>query len=105
MMKDNQDDNKKDNVEKTDTIRESLLTFPCDFPVKIIGEVSEQFESDIIKIVRQHYPNLQDDAIQRQTSKQGTYLALSITVHAISQATLDALYQDLSKHPGTKMVL
>ena len=98
-------DNKKDDENKTDTMRESLLDFPCDFPVKIIGEVSDQFEKDIIGIVRQHYPLLQDDAIQRQTSKQGTYLALSITVHAISQASLDALYQDLSTHPGTKMVL
>jgi uncharacterized protein len=104
-MKDNKEDNKKDDGEKIDTMRESLLTFPCDFPIKVIGEVSDKFETDIIKIVRQHYPNLQDNAIQRQASKQGTYLALSITVHAISQATLDALYQDLSKHPGTKMVL
>ncbi|MCH9756036.1 MAG: DUF493 domain-containing protein [Gammaproteobacteria bacterium] len=82
-----------------------LLIFPSDFPIKIIGEITEQFEKDILMIARRHHPELKDDAIQRKVSQQGNYLALSITVRAVSQTALDALYTELSKHPDTKMVL
>lgn len=85
--------------------KSSLLTFPCDFPIKVIGEVSVQFEADVLNIARRHHPELQESAIQRKTSKQGNFLAISITVQATSQATLDALYEELSKHPDTKLVL
>ena len=31
---------------------ETLIEFPCDFPIKIIGIVSEQFTDNIIKIIK-----------------------------------------------------
>ncbi len=82
-----------------------LLVFPSDFPIKIIGEVTERFQEEILAIARKHHPELEDDAIQLKKSGQGNYLAISITVRAVSQTALDALYTELSKHPDTKMVL
>jgi putative lipoic acid-binding regulatory protein len=82
-----------------------LISFPSDFPIKIIGDSTEQFETAILDIARQHHPELADDAIQRKTSAEGNYLAITITVRAVSQEGLDALYTALSKHPETKMVL
>ncbi len=87
------------------TDEQNLIAFPTDFPIKVIGDVTDQFEQDILDIARKHHPELEDDAIQRKMSAKGNYLAISITVWAVSQAALDALYEDLSKHPDTKMVL
>ncbi|MCH9764177.1 MAG: DUF493 domain-containing protein [Gammaproteobacteria bacterium] len=83
----------------------SLVTFPSDFPIKIIGDVTDNFEQDILTIAREHHPELKDDAIQRKQSAAGNFLSLTITVRAVSQPALDALYQALSKHPDAKMVL
>lgn len=83
----------------------TLMTFPCDFQIKIIGEHHDSFALEIIDIARQHFPTLQDSAIQKRPSQQGNYLALSITVHALDQTSLDALYRALTQHPSTKMVL
>ncbi len=83
----------------------NLLEFPSDFPVKIIGEVSEQFEDNMLAIVRRHHPDLEESAIRKNISGQGNYLAITVTVRAESQAALDALYAELSQHPDTKMVL
>ncbi|MDF1646870.1 MAG: DUF493 domain-containing protein [Legionellaceae bacterium] len=83
----------------------SLIKFPSDFLIKIIGEVTEQFEQDILDIAHKHHPELEKSAIQSQKSAKGNYLAISITVHAVNQHALDALYEELSKHPDTKMVL
>jgi len=82
-----------------------LLTFPCDFPIKIMGKATGVFKHEITAILHKHYPALHTDHIRTNTSKNGNFLAISVTIHAQDQASLDALYQDLSKHPDIKMVL
>lgn len=82
-----------------------LLQFPCDFPIKIIGLSTVNFISDIINIVRKHYPDIDTNAIKHNASEKGNYTAITVTVHALDQPSLDALYQDITKHPNIKMVL
>ncbi len=82
-----------------------LLTFPCDFPMKIMGTATASFKDEIFTIIRKHYPELNHDLTQINTSKNGNFLAISITVYALDQASLDALYQEISQHPDIKMVL
>lgn len=84
---------------------QSLMTFPCDFQIKIIGSNTESFAREIISIARKHFPDIADTAIQNKPSQQSNYLAISITLHVKDQITLDALYMELTKHPDIKMVL
>lgn len=83
----------------------NILEFPSDFPIKIIGEVTEQFEEKMLEIIRRHHPELEESAIRKNVSGQGTYLAMTVIVRAESKEALDALYAELSQHPDTKMVL
>ncbi|MDF1828070.1 MAG: DUF493 domain-containing protein [Legionellaceae bacterium] len=82
-----------------------LLKFPCDFPIKIMGKATDAFKRDIFAILKKHYPALNTDTIQLNASKNGNFIAISATVLAQDQPSLDALYQDLSQHPDIKMVL
>ena len=84
---------------------QSLIDFPCDFQIKIIGKHTESFVSDITNIARKHFPQLADASIRTQPSGQGNYIAISITVYAENKPSLDALYHELTKHPDSKMVL
>jgi putative lipoic acid-binding regulatory protein len=83
----------------------SLMTFPCDFRIKIIGENSSSFALEITDIARKHYPDIKDSAIQLNPSKAENYLAISIDLYVKNQKTLDLLYMELTKHPNIKMVL
>lgn len=83
----------------------TLLTFPCDFPLKIFGLASDEFEIATLSIIRKHVPNFTDQALHARASKQGKYLALTITVHVESKEQLDQLYIDLSSSPHILMVL
>ncbi len=83
----------------------SLMDFPCDFDVKIIGTNQKNFVKNIIKVVKKHYPDWDASSIKQKESHNAPYLALTVNIHAISQKTLDALYQDLCACPGIKMVL
>lgn len=82
-----------------------LLTFPTDFPLKIMGNASEDFAQTITEVVRHHAPDFDAALIEIRPSTKGNYLALTCTVRATSQTQLDALYQALSTHPMVKVVL
>lgn len=87
---------------------DELISFPCDFPIKIIGEITKEaelFEQEILSIAHKHHPELAEDRVSKRLSNGGNYLAITITVEAQSQEALDALYADLIKHPNAKMVL
>ena len=83
----------------------TLMTFPCEFQIKIIGTHSESFCVEIITSARKHFPEIHDLAIEKKPSQQGNYLAISITLYVEDQPSLDALYMELTKHPDIKMVL
>lgn len=91
----------------TDTPKqpETLLKFPCDFPIKVVGQLSDEFEIAVLGIIRKHLPHFSDSAYQARPSNQGKYLALTITVHVMSKEQLDDIYRDLSSSPHVLMAL
>jgi putative lipoic acid-binding regulatory protein len=83
----------------------TLMEFPCNFPVKIIGSNSPIFLEEVKKIAKKHFSNFQDEDLKQNMSQKSNYLALTVTVLAENQKMLDAFYLDLTKLPDIKMVL
>ena len=83
----------------------TLFEFPCDFPVKIMGQATDDFRSLVLGIVTRHFGPLEAGRIEERPSSNGKYLSLTCTVNAISREQLDALYRDLTSHPMVAMVL
>ena len=93
-------------MEKRDTPpRETLLTFPCVFPIKVMGRREDGFAQSISEIVRRHAEDFHPGTLEMRTSRNGRYLSLTATINARSKAQLDALYSELTKHPMVMMVL
>lgn len=84
---------------------ESLLQFPCRFPIKAMGLAEEGFDDLVVAIVRQHAPDLQEGAVVTRPSKGGKWLSVTVTIRATSRAQLDAIYQALSDHEKVVMAL
>lgn len=84
---------------------ETLLEFPCDFPLKVMGKAEEGFAQAICEVVVRHAPDFDAATMEMRASKGGNYLSLTCTVRATSKAQLDALYLELTKHPLVKVVL
>ncbi|HEY3326133.1 MAG TPA: DUF493 domain-containing protein [Novimethylophilus sp.] len=85
--------------------QETLLEFPCDFPLKIMGETREGFAEAIIEVVLRHAPDFDAARIEMRGSSGGKYLSLTCTVNATSRPQLDNLYRELTAHPWVKVVL
>ena len=85
--------------------QESLLSFPCDFPIKIVGRREGGFAQAVMQVVLRHAPDFQPASMEMRTSREGKYLSVTCTVRAVSREQLDALYRDLCDHPTVVMVL
>jgi putative lipoic acid-binding regulatory protein len=83
----------------------TLLEFPCEFPLKIVGETRDGFAQDVLEIVLRHAPDFDAASMEMRPSRAGRYLGLTVIISATSQAQLDDLYRELTAHPGVKMVL
>ena len=84
---------------------ESLLAFPCDFPIKVMGLTRPGFAQAVMDVVLRHAPDFDAATMEMRKSRQGKYLSLTVTVRASSREQLDKLYQDLCDHAMVKMVL
>ena len=84
---------------------ESPLTFPCSFPVKVMGRNESDFEDVAFAIVKTHVPEDALETVKRQLSRDGNYLSLTFRFEATSRAQLDALYMELSKNEHVLVAL
>ena len=85
--------------------QETLLEFPCDFPVKIMGLAGNDLAQAVLTVVARHDPDFDGATMEMRASSGGKYLSLTCTLNAQSKAQLDALYRELSAHPMVKVVL
>ncbi len=91
--------------EPPDPRRDSLIDYPCPFPIKVMGRKVEGFERAMVEIARRHDPSFDVATLEIRPSKGGNYLGLTLTVLATSRPQLDALYQELTGHPLVNVVL
>ena len=92
-------------VEKNDNITETLIEFPCDFPIKVMGETHDDFAAEIIRTIQTQLPGFNATKIEMRGSSGGKYISLTCTVHVTTKAQLDDVYRALSAHPMVKFAL
>jgi putative lipoic acid-binding regulatory protein len=83
----------------------SLIEYPCDFPIKVMGKTQAGFAQAVLAIVQSHAPDFDGSTMEMKTSKGGKYLSVTCVIRATSRQQLDALYQTLCDHPMVVMVL
>ncbi len=91
----------EDNIKANET----LIEFPCDFPIKVMGEAQADFSAEIIKTIQQKLPSFSASQVEMRGSSGGKYISLTCTVNVTSKLQLDDIYRALSAHPMTKFVL
>ena len=85
--------------------QESLIEYPSQFPIKVMGQKAEGLVHAISLIAQQFDPAFDASTIELRESKGGKYLGITITVTATSREQLDELYRTLSTHPMVRVVL
>ncbi|HAR94878.1 MAG TPA: DUF493 domain-containing protein [Deltaproteobacteria bacterium] len=82
--------------------RETLIDFPCTYPLKVVGKNTEEFQTEVRSIMAKHVPEPAEVRYSSRTSSGDKYLSLTATFVAQNQEQLTAIYADLA---GNKLVL
>ena len=83
----------------------SLIEYPCDFPIKVMGKTHADFAQTLTELVREFDPSFDPATVEMRPSKGGNYIGLTFTVRATSREQLDALYRALHSHDMVSIVL
>ncbi len=84
---------------------ETILEFPCAFPIKLMGRDTPIFRNTVRSVVEKHTGPLSDDAIQSSLSRNGRFVSVTITVDAQSRQQLDDIYRDATENTEVLMAL
>jgi len=82
----------------SDSNKESLLEFPCEFPIKMMGRVSDNFREMAVMLVERHAGKIPEEAVNIAPSSKGNFISVTITIVAESQEQLDNIYRELTSH-------
>jgi len=75
---------------------QTLLEFPTDFPIKVMGKADDDFRSLVVGILARHFAGIDQALIEERPSSAGRYLGITVVVRAENKAQIDAAYMDLT---------
>ncbi len=84
---------------------QSLIEYPSDFPIKVMGVQHPELAQLLTEVVLQYDPQFDPATVEMRPSSKGNYIGLTFTVRATSREQLDNLYRALHGHALVKIVL
>ena len=87
------------------TPEESVMEFPCEFPIKAMGKTTHDFDALVVSIIRKHAPEFTDSTVRTRLSRNGQYISVTVTIQAKSREQLDNIYMDLTANERVLMAL
>jgi hypothetical protein len=70
-----------------------------------MGLSERGFDDLVVAIIREHAPDLDEEAVVTRRSKRGKWVSVTVTIEATSRSQLDAIYRALSDHEKVVMAL
>ncbi len=82
------------------------IEFPCaDYPIKILGVASDEYREAVLEIIELHASGFDRTKVRVQDSRKGTFHSVTVFIEATGVEQLQDIFEDLKKHPSTKMVM
>ena len=82
-----------------------IITYPCEYPIKVVGNVRPNFHDEVFNVVVRHDPTMNTVKVSQKTSRKGNFISISFMLTATSEQQIKALFDDLKQIPSVQMVL
>lgn len=89
----------------SDEQQETLLEFPCDFPIKIMGADETAMIASLTGALQTHAPDSAGAELVKRPSAKGNYLSITVTIVATSKPQLDSIYEMLTASEAVLVAL
>jgi len=72
-----------------------LIDFPSRYPLKDFGKHDVEFEDIVLELVKARCPQAEHIEVSKRASKNGKYIALTLTFTVYSPEQIKDIYRDL----------
>ncbi len=84
---------------------QALLTFPTEYPIKVVGRRSNGLRSRIDAIVASHAPDFDLASATERDSSQASFVSITYTIRATSREQVIALANALQASDDVIMLI
>ena len=81
------------------------LSFPCDYPIKVMVRAEDGVRRQVDRIVEQHAGPLGPDAVTERSSAQNRFIGITYVIRATSEGQIATLFGALKLCPQVLLVL
>lgn len=81
------------------------IEFPCRYPLKVVGNAGQDFQSFVIEVLERHAGAIAEEHIEINPSRNGRFLSVRVTITATGEEQLQAIFQELKASGRVHMVL
>lgn len=80
------------------------IEFPCAYPLKIVGNAAPDLKDFVLEVIKKHDPSHDGNVVLRD-SRNGRYQAVNVTITAVGEGQLEAIFAELKASGRIHMVL
>ncbi len=84
---------------------EPRITYPCDYPIKVVCDTNETFLEQVLALGIKHDPLLTSDKVSQRASSGGRYTSVTLMLTAQGPEQIEQLFQDLKALEFVRLVL
>ena len=84
---------------------DNTISFPCVYPIKVIGADTDQFATQVLEIIARHDTTVDASKVSEKTSQSGKYRSLTVELFAAGEPQLRTIFDALRNLPQVKLVL
>lgn len=81
------------------------ITFPCDYPIKVVGDAGNGFVDMVCQTISRHDPDFDSQRIQVVDSRNGRFQSVRFTMWATGEDQLKTLFAELKASGLVHMVV
>lgn len=81
------------------------IEFPCNYPIKVLGDAREDFVDRVFEIMQIHAPEIERSRVTMRDSRNGTFISVQIVIRATGVDQLHNIHQSLLRYEAVKMVI
>ena len=81
------------------------IIFPCDYPIKVVGDAADDFASVVCQIVTTYAPEFDASTITVVDSRNGRFQSIRLSIQATSEEQINQLFLALKATGRVHMVL
>lgn len=81
------------------------IEFPCLYPIKVVGDATEDFQAFVLDVLERHAGSILDEHIELNPSRTGRFVSVRVSITATGPEQLQAIFEELKASGRVHMVL